>query len=203
MSPLVWRGVAATENTIEQINVPLGSGSEFRPDSSVTIYKPEDSLALDVAQRTAFAKEFLRYARFPLAEIQTIPNGVLVTIRDVRFPADSDALENLRAVIELDGELHLRSEEIEFATAVSTPANDTQIQRAYNRLTFISIESQAFGSGNGNSSGSANKILRVTGARPGSDAIRNDDLHTAASQLRFPIAGPRGTIGGCLGWTPS
>lgn len=121
VSPLVWRGVAATENTIEQINVPLGSGSEFRSDSSATIYKPEDSLALDVAQRTSFAKQFLRYARFPLAELQTIPDGVLVTIRDVRFPADSDALENLRAVIELDGELHLRSEEIEFATAVSTP----------------------------------------------------------------------------------
>jgi inner membrane protein len=116
VSPLVWRGVVATENTIEQISVPLGSGSEFRPDSSVTIYKPEDSLALDVAQRTPFAQEFLGYARFPLAELQTIPSGELVTIRDVRFPADSDALENLRAVIELDGELHLRSEEMEFAS---------------------------------------------------------------------------------------
>jgi membrane-bound metal-dependent hydrolase YbcI (DUF457 family) len=121
VSLLVWRGVAATENTIEQIDVPIGSSNEFRPDSSVTIYKPEDSLALDVAQRTRLAQEFLGYARFPLAELQTIPNGVLVTIRDVRFPADSDALENLRAVIELDGELHLRSEEIEFASAVVNP----------------------------------------------------------------------------------
>jgi hypothetical protein len=107
--------VVETSNTIEQVTVPLGPGDEFRPSSSLTVYKPEDSLALDVARRTSFAKAFLTYARFPMAELQTIPNGSLVTFRDLRFSPDSDALENLRAAIELDGQTHVRSEELEFA----------------------------------------------------------------------------------------
>jgi membrane-bound metal-dependent hydrolase YbcI (DUF457 family) len=114
-SPFLWRGVVATANTIEQLSVPVGSSEEFRASSSLTNYKPENSLALDVARRTPFAKQFLRYARFPLVELQAIPNGSLVTIRDLRFPQDSDSPGNLRAVIELDGESHVRSEEMEFA----------------------------------------------------------------------------------------
>ncbi len=118
-SPFLWRGVVATANTIEQISVPVGSEDEFHADSSLTNYKPEDSLALDVARRTPFAKQFLRYARFPIAELQSIPNGSLVTLRDLRFPQDSDSPGNLRAVIELDSQLHVRSEEIEFAGAAA------------------------------------------------------------------------------------
>jgi inner membrane protein len=115
-SPFLWRGVVETANTIEQVDVPLGPGDEFRADTSLTVYKPEDSLALDVARRALLAKEFLAYARFPLAELQSIPNGSLVTIRDFRFAPESDAAGNLRAVIELDGQLHVRSEELEFAS---------------------------------------------------------------------------------------
>jgi membrane-bound metal-dependent hydrolase YbcI (DUF457 family) len=113
-SLFLWRGVVETANTIEQIDVPLGPGGEFRPSSSLTVFKPNDSLALDVARRTAFAREFLTYARFPMAELQTIPNGSLVIIRDMRFSPESDALGNLRAAIELDGQTHVRSEELEF-----------------------------------------------------------------------------------------
>lgn len=114
-SPFLWRGLVATANTIEQVSVPMGSSDEFHASSSLTNYKPENSLALDVAQRTPFAKQFLRYARFPLAELQSIPNGSLVTLRDLRFAQDSESLGNLLAVIELDGESHVRSEEMEFA----------------------------------------------------------------------------------------
>lgn len=114
-SPFLWRGVVATANTIEQVDVPLGPGGEFRASSSLTIYKPNDSLALDVARRTPFAKQFLRYARFPAAELQSIPAGSLVIIRDLRFAPESNALGNLRAAIELDTQLHVRSEELDFA----------------------------------------------------------------------------------------
>lgn len=116
LSPFLWRGVVDTANTIEQVDVPLGPSDEFRPSSSLTVYKPEASLALDVARRTPFAREFLGYARFPLGELETIPNGLLVTIRDLRFAPESEAAGNLRAAIELDGQMHVRSEELEFAS---------------------------------------------------------------------------------------
>ena len=114
-SPFVWRGVVATANTVEQVSVPVNSAGRFDARSSLTSYKPEDSRALSAAQRAVLAKEFLRYARFPLAEVQGIPNGSLVTLRDLRYPPDADALGNMRAVIELDSEMRVRSEEIEFA----------------------------------------------------------------------------------------
>lgn len=120
-SLFLWRGVVNTANTIEEVSVPAGSDGELRANSSLTNYKPEDSPAIDAAHRALLAAQFLRYARFPLAETQTIPNGFLITIRDVRFPQDSDSPGNLRAVIELDGQLRVRSEEIEFASSIVTP----------------------------------------------------------------------------------
>lgn len=120
-SPFLWRGLVDTANTIEQIDVPLNSGEEFHAASSLTTYKPANSRALDAARRALLADQFLRYARFPYAETQTIPNGTLVTIRDLRFPPDSDSPENVRAVIELDSQLNIRSAEIDFATAVANP----------------------------------------------------------------------------------
>ncbi len=121
VSPFLWRGLVDTANTIEQIDVPLNSGEGFRASSSLTTYKPANSRALLAARRALLADQFLRYARFPFAETQAIPNGTLVTLRDLRFPPDSDSPENVRAVIELDGQLNIRSAEIDFASAVTTP----------------------------------------------------------------------------------
>lgn len=120
-SPFLWRGVVETANTIEQIDVALNSGEEFRAGSSLTTYKPSGSAALSAARRALLADQFLRYARFPLAETQTIPAGTLVTLRDLRFPPDSDSPGNVCAVIELDGQLNVRSEEIDYASAVTNP----------------------------------------------------------------------------------
>jgi len=120
-SPFLWRGMVETANTIEQVSVPLGSGDEFRADSSLTSYKPENSPALVAARHALLAKQFLAYARFPFADTQTIPNGSLVTIRDLRFPQDSDSPGNICAVIELDEELHIRSEEIDYAGQTRGP----------------------------------------------------------------------------------
>lgn len=120
-SPFLWRGMVETANTIEQVSVPAGSGDEFRADSSLTNYKPENSPALVAARHALLAKQFLAYARFPIADTQTIPNGSLVTIRDLRFPQGSDSPGNVCAVIELDGQLHIRSEEIDFASSIPNP----------------------------------------------------------------------------------
>lgn len=120
-SPFLWRGMVETTNTIEQVSVPLGSGDAFHPDSSLTNYKPENSPALAAARHALLAKKFLAYARFPFADTQTIPNGKLVTIRDLRFAQGSDSPANVCAVIELDGQLHVRSEEIDYAGSVGGP----------------------------------------------------------------------------------
>jgi hypothetical protein len=54
-SPLEWRGVVSTDNTIEEIGVPFGVGGEFDPEHSGTQYKPDDSPVLAAGEQTAAA----------------------------------------------------------------------------------------------------------------------------------------------------
>src|SRR4029077_18181600 len=54
--PLDWRGVVSTDNTIEEIEVSLASGTAFDPEHSNTHFKPDDSSALQAGQQTAAAQ---------------------------------------------------------------------------------------------------------------------------------------------------
>jgi len=119
-SPLLWRGVVATAGTIEVVRVPLGPVSEFHPMSSLTHYKPPGSAALDAAQRAPLAVQFLKYARFPLASLEGIPGGWMITIRDMRYRQDAQTPANLRVVVQLNAALQLQDEHVEF-TAAATP----------------------------------------------------------------------------------
>lgn len=116
-SPLVWHGVVDTTNTIEVVDVPVGIADTFNPLSSLSHFKPPSSPELDAARRAPLAAEFLRYARFPLANLQTISGGSIVTLRDWRFAEDSPYPANLSAIIQLDNALHLQDEHLEFPSA--------------------------------------------------------------------------------------
>jgi len=117
-SPLFWRGVVDTPNTIENVSVPLIGGA-FDANSSLTHFKPASSPALDAARNAPLAKQFLRYARFPLANLDKLPDGYRVTLRDLRFPDDADTPADLVAVINLDSHLAVRRQFIEFAAGAS------------------------------------------------------------------------------------
>ncbi len=88
-SPLNWDGVIATENTIEEVAVPLGPGGEFDSDRSRTHFKPEATPHLEAALESEAARRFAAYARFPLAAVERIEDGWKVTLRDVRFAGGS------------------------------------------------------------------------------------------------------------------
>ncbi|MFZ0461813.1 MAG: metal-dependent hydrolase [Candidatus Acidiferrales bacterium] len=118
-SPLSWRGVVDTANTIEEVNVRFGVGAVFDATSSLTHYKPEGSAALDAARRAPLAQEFLRYARFPLATQESLGDGYRVTLRDLRFRDDVNTPDDLIAVIDLDSALKVRGQTIEFANGQS------------------------------------------------------------------------------------
>jgi inner membrane protein len=113
-SPLVWHGVIDTANTIEVVDVPVGIADTFNSTSSLSHFKPPSSPELDAARRAPLAADFLRYARFPLANLQTISGGSIVTLRDWRFAEDSQSPANLSAVIQLDNAQHLQDEHLEF-----------------------------------------------------------------------------------------
>ena len=74
-NPFEWRGVVSTDNTMEELDVPLGRRADFNPDRSLTHYKPEESPALEPPKKTAAARQFLKYAEFPLASVSRREDG--------------------------------------------------------------------------------------------------------------------------------
>jgi inner membrane protein len=115
-SLFLWRGVIDTKNTIEVLSVPVGGGDVFDANSSLTHYKPGSSPAIDAARNSPLAQEFVRYARFPLADFENTADGYRVMLRDLRFPDDADTPDNLIAVIELNANFTLRAQGIQFAS---------------------------------------------------------------------------------------
>ena len=116
-SPFEWRGVVSTENTIEEVNVPLEPSAEFDSDRSLTYFKPEDSPALEAGERTQSARRFLAYARFPLASVEHTDEGYRLEFRDLRFAKDDSSAANILLRVELDANLEVRSEEFFFASS--------------------------------------------------------------------------------------
>jgi inner membrane protein len=127
-SPLEWRGVVATENTLEEIHLSLAPGSFFNPDRSSTHFKHDPSPALQAALGTVTIRRFLQFARFPAATVEParpaggrLMDGYRVTVRDLRFPEKRRIGRNVVAVVELDSEARVRSEQFQFATAAAKP----------------------------------------------------------------------------------
>jgi membrane-bound metal-dependent hydrolase YbcI (DUF457 family) len=106
-SPFTWRGVVATEASIDEVDVPLLPGESFDPDRAVAHAKPDPSPALEAAQSSAYARNFLAYARFPLAAVQSSDAGTSVDFRDVRFEANDKSPNNLAVEIVLGRNLQV------------------------------------------------------------------------------------------------
>jgi inner membrane protein len=106
-SPFTWRGVVATETSIDEVDVPFLPGETFDPDRGVAHAKPDSSPTLDAAQGTRSAQNFLAYAVFPLAAVQTADTDTPVLFRDVRFEANDKSPNNLAVEIVLGKNLQV------------------------------------------------------------------------------------------------
>lgn len=109
-SPFTWRGEVTTDNTIEEAELSLAPGNEFDPDRSLTRFKPDDSPALDTAQRSVLAKQFLRYTQVPLASLYRREEIYRFEIHDARFPASDTSKDDIFVRVDLNSDLSLREE---------------------------------------------------------------------------------------------
>ena len=116
-TPLNWRGVVMTDNTAESVDVPVGTHDEFDSDQSVTRYKPDDSPALEKAQATAAAERFLKYARYPIANLARVEDGYRIEIHDLRFAPDDSSLDNIFVRVDLDSSLRVTSQRFLYASS--------------------------------------------------------------------------------------
>jgi membrane-bound metal-dependent hydrolase YbcI (DUF457 family) len=117
VSPFDWRGVVLTDNTIEEVSVPLGPGSQFSPDRSLTRFKPPDSRALEAGESASATRLYLRYARFPLASVEQREDGYRFEVHDLQFAEGDANFENTFVRVDLNGRLQVVREEILFAAS--------------------------------------------------------------------------------------
>jgi membrane-bound metal-dependent hydrolase YbcI (DUF457 family) len=101
LSPLAWSGVVDTDDALDEIEVSLGPGAVFDPESARVFYKAEESAPLDAARGSAEGAEFLRFARFPLARVEPTDGGYRITMRDLRFDS-AHAERNVIAEVDVD-----------------------------------------------------------------------------------------------------
>jgi inner membrane protein len=111
VNPLRWVGLVETENMFHELNVSLAPGSYFDPERASIYYKPEDAPALEAARGTATVRDYLQFARFPIARIERTEFGWVVEVRDLRFRTDAMRWAGFGARIELNKEWEVIKEE--------------------------------------------------------------------------------------------
>jgi membrane-bound metal-dependent hydrolase YbcI (DUF457 family) len=116
ISPFDWRGIVATDNTLQEIEIHLGTGEKFDPDRAITHYKPAQPQILAAAEKSSAVRAFLQYARFPIASVQQTDSSTWhVELRDLRIPASNTSWENVVATVDITPTMQIQAEEIRFA----------------------------------------------------------------------------------------
>ena len=119
LSPISWHSVVETERALHELTVMVGPVEAFDPESADTFFKPEPSAALEAAQATRLAQDFLKVARFPHATVESTAAGSRVEIRDLRYAAVSQTGHEILVVVTLDAANRVVAEEIAWAQEVA------------------------------------------------------------------------------------
>ena len=115
LSILTWHGIVETESALNEIDVDATSSDTFDADSSVRQFKPDPSPALDAARNTVVARRFLATAQIPKASIEKTEGGYVVVLRDLRYAAAGETTHGITAVIEMDPNNRVTSQELVWA----------------------------------------------------------------------------------------
>jgi membrane-bound metal-dependent hydrolase YbcI (DUF457 family) len=110
--PFHWRGLVETERAFHELDMTIGPGSSFNPDSAVVYYKPESSAPLDSARATQSVRLFLQTARFPKATVEKTTIGYTVQIQDLAESRESRSGPHLMALVETDANAKVLNDEL-------------------------------------------------------------------------------------------
>jgi len=116
LSLVTWHGIVETESLLCQVEVPLGPGRSFDPESAECLHKPEPSPELDAAQKTRSANEYLRAVPFPRAVVEKTEDGYEVVIRSMRDLAENETHHCVATRILLDSNFVVSSQDLVWAS---------------------------------------------------------------------------------------
>jgi len=111
--PFLWHSVVDLSDRYVLATVDAAAGHRDAALPQQTLFKPEPSPALRLAESTTTGRIFLAFARFPWANVRESAHGtaggMTIDITDLRFKsADAPAL--MQAEIVLDPQMKVRSE---------------------------------------------------------------------------------------------
>lgn len=112
---LTWHGIVETESALNEIDVNAAAPDTFDPESSLRLFKPEPSPALDAARSTVAAKRFLAIAQIPKASLEKTEAGYVVVLRDLRYAVAGETQNEIAAIIEVDANNKVTSQELVWA----------------------------------------------------------------------------------------
>jgi inner membrane protein len=111
-SPFRWHGIVETESALHDVEVEVGPGASFDPETAITSYKPEPSPALDAARDTPVARLFLEAARFPKASVEKTPQGFHIILHAFPYTRDASSGRRVEALIDTDPSGKILSQEL-------------------------------------------------------------------------------------------
>jgi membrane-bound metal-dependent hydrolase YbcI (DUF457 family) len=118
ISIFAWHGVVETRSLLCLADVPTGMGETFDPESAECSPKPDPSPALDAAQRTRVASEYLPAVPFPRAIVAKTEDGYEVVLRSMRDLAEGQVRHRIVARIHLDSRLAISDQQLIWARDV-------------------------------------------------------------------------------------
>ncbi len=113
-SPFTWHGVVETEAFLAEVEVPVGRGRAFAPETATLVYKPEPSALLDSAAAAPLARAYTALARFPLVTLEATAEGSRAELRELGDSALHGRGGGWRAVIDLDAQSKVTHEELRY-----------------------------------------------------------------------------------------
>jgi inner membrane protein len=114
LNPFEWIGVVETD-TVFHVLAANALRDDVDAERTRVFRKAEPSPALDAAMKTRTAALFLDFARFPWARVLETEDGFKVTLQDLRHASFTPQRWGFRVDIELDKNLHVRSESLRFS----------------------------------------------------------------------------------------
>ena len=114
MNPFEWTGVVETDSVYHLLTANA-LGGDVDVEHTRVFRKSEPAPPLDAAMKTRTAAIFLDFARFPWGIVEENENGYEVTLRDLRFLSSATSRRGFVVDINLDKNLHVRSESFSFS----------------------------------------------------------------------------------------
>jgi inner membrane protein len=112
LSLLTWHGVVETQSLICMVDVLVGPGRSFDPESGDCLHKPVASPELDAAQKTDAARQYVQAVPFPRAAVGNAQDGYEVVIRSTRDLVERETHHRVAARIRVDSRYGISSEEL-------------------------------------------------------------------------------------------